>query len=138
MFVCCASYNTLLSSSQDEKEQLNEFKTHLEGLKRRAKTIIQLKPRNPATPIKGKLPVQAVCDFKQMEVIRRSNLFFVHEMILAWIPVFPLDYSSQNLIKEFSSFSLIFNKVKLHGQYIFLLFSDLLFCLTVGFCMYEN
>ncbi|XP_067468404.1 plectin a isoform X1 [Thunnus thynnus] len=58
----------LVQDAADEKEQLNEFKTHLEGLKRRAKTIIQLKPRNPATPIKGKLPVQAVCDFKQMEI----------------------------------------------------------------------
>lgn len=35
---------------------------------RRAKTIVQLKPRNPATAIKGKQPIQAVCDFKQMEV----------------------------------------------------------------------
>ncbi|XP_069572793.1 plectin a isoform X9 [Brachyistius frenatus] len=58
----------LLQDAADEKEQLNEFKTHLEGLKRRAKTVIQLKPRNPATPIKGKQPVQAVCDFKQMEI----------------------------------------------------------------------
>ncbi|GAA6233264.1 plectin-like [Lates japonicus] len=58
----------LLQDAADEKEQLNEFKTHLEGLKRRAKTIIQLKPRNPASPIKGKQPVQAVCDFKQMEI----------------------------------------------------------------------
>ncbi|XP_071356207.1 plectin a isoform X2 [Trachinotus anak] len=58
----------LLQDAADEKEQLNEFKTHLEGLKRRAKTIIQLKPRNPATPIKGKQPIQAVCDFKQMEI----------------------------------------------------------------------
>ncbi|XP_075995381.1 plectin a isoform X3 [Genypterus blacodes] len=58
----------LLQDSADEKEQLQEFKTHLEGLKRRAKTIIQLKPRNPTTPIKGKLPIQAACDFKQMEI----------------------------------------------------------------------
>ncbi|XP_035804390.2 plectin a isoform X32 [Amphiprion ocellaris] len=58
----------LLQDAADEKEQLNEFKTHLEGLKRRAKTIIQLKPRNPATPVKGKQPIQAVCDFKQMEI----------------------------------------------------------------------
>uniref|UniRef100_A0A667YWH1 Plectin n=1 Tax=Myripristis murdjan TaxID=586833 RepID=A0A667YWH1_9TELE len=58
----------LLQDAADEKEQLKEFKTHLEGLNRRAKTIVQLKPRNPATPIKGKLPVQAVCDFKQMEI----------------------------------------------------------------------
>ncbi|XP_028316465.1 plectin-like isoform X5 [Gouania willdenowi] len=58
----------LLQDAADEKEQMNEFKTHLEGLKRRAKTVIQLKPRNPATPIKGKQPIQAVCDFKQMEI----------------------------------------------------------------------
>ncbi|XP_074543670.1 plectin a [Halichoeres trimaculatus] len=58
----------LLQDAADEKDQLNEFKTHLEGLKRRAKTIIQLKPRNPATAIKGKQPIQAVCDFKQMEI----------------------------------------------------------------------
>ncbi|XP_076865914.1 plectin a isoform X6 [Brachyhypopomus gauderio] len=58
----------LLQDAVDEKEQLGEFKTHLDGLNRRAKNIIQLKPRNPATPVKGKLPVQAVCDFKQMEI----------------------------------------------------------------------
>ncbi|XP_017309697.1 plectin a isoform X9 [Ictalurus punctatus] len=58
----------LLQDSADEKEHLAEFKTHLDGLNRRAKNIIQLKPRNPATPIKGKLPIQAVCDFKQMEI----------------------------------------------------------------------
>ncbi|XP_039978369.1 plectin a isoform X3 [Xiphias gladius] len=58
----------LLQDAADEKEQLTEFKTHLEGLKLRAKTIVQLKPRNPTTPLKGKLPIQAVCDFKQMEI----------------------------------------------------------------------
>uniref|UniRef100_A0A8D3BXR0 Plectin n=1 Tax=Scophthalmus maximus TaxID=52904 RepID=A0A8D3BXR0_SCOMX len=58
----------LLQDAADEKEQLTEFRTHLEGLKRRAKTVVQLKPRNPTTPLKGKLPIQAVCDFKQMEI----------------------------------------------------------------------
>ncbi|MED6239985.1 hypothetical protein ATANTOWER_014240, partial [Ataeniobius toweri] len=58
----------LLQDAADEKEQLAEFKTHLEGLKRRAKMVVQLKPRNPASAIKGKLPIQAVCDFKQMEI----------------------------------------------------------------------
>ncbi|XP_046690941.1 plectin a isoform X1 [Silurus meridionalis] len=58
----------LLQDAADEKEHLAEFKTHLDGLNRRAKNIIQLKPRNPATPIKGKMPIQAVCDFKQMEI----------------------------------------------------------------------
>ncbi|MCJ8746168.1 hypothetical protein PDJAM_G00138660 [Pangasius djambal] len=58
----------LLQDAADEKEHLAEFKTHLDGINRRAKNIIQLKPRNPATPVKGKLPVQAVCDFRQMEI----------------------------------------------------------------------
>uniref|UniRef100_A0A8C2KHP4 Plectin a n=1 Tax=Cyprinus carpio TaxID=7962 RepID=A0A8C2KHP4_CYPCA len=58
----------LLQDAMEEKEQQNEFKTHLEGLNRRAKTIIQLKPRNTVYPVKGKLPIQAVCDFKQMEI----------------------------------------------------------------------
>ncbi|KAM9512208.1 plectin-like isoform 3-T3 [Salvelinus alpinus] len=58
----------LLQDAMEEKEQLNEFKTHVAGLNKRAKTIIQLKPRNPTKSIKGKLPIQAVCDFKQMEI----------------------------------------------------------------------
>ncbi|KAM8869584.1 plectin isoform 5-T5 [Spinachia spinachia] len=58
----------LLQDTVEEKEQLNEFKTIATGLNKRAKSIIQLKPRNPTTPIKGKLPIQAVCDFKQQEI----------------------------------------------------------------------
>ncbi|KAJ8000282.1 hypothetical protein DPEC_G00203220 [Dallia pectoralis] len=58
----------LLQDAAEEKEQLKEYKTHLDGLNRRAKTIVQLKPRNPATPVQSRVPVQAVCDFKQMEI----------------------------------------------------------------------
>eukprot|EP00064_Thunnus_orientalis_P001247 superscaffoldBa00000083_g1249 len=58
----------LLQDAVEEKEQLNEFKTLVTGLNKRAKSIIQLKPRNPTTSIKGKLPIQAVCDFKQQEI----------------------------------------------------------------------
>ncbi|XP_062342512.1 plectin a isoform X6 [Osmerus eperlanus] len=58
----------LLQDQADDKEQLKEFKTHLEGLNKRAKTIVQLKPRSPATPVSSKTPVQAICDFKQMEI----------------------------------------------------------------------
>ncbi|XP_047216434.1 plectin-like isoform X1 [Girardinichthys multiradiatus] len=58
----------LLQDAAEEKEQLNEFKTLLSGLNKKSKTIIQLKPRNSITPIKGKLPIQAVCDFKQQEI----------------------------------------------------------------------
>lgn len=53
---------------QDEKEQLNEYKGHLSGLAKRAKAIVQLKPRNPAYPLRGHVPLQAVCDYKQVEV----------------------------------------------------------------------
>ncbi|XP_054638371.1 plectin-like isoform X8 [Dunckerocampus dactyliophorus] len=58
----------LLQDVVEEREQLNEFKTHVNGLNKRARSIIQLKPRNPTTSIKGKLPIQAVCDFKQQEI----------------------------------------------------------------------
>ncbi|XP_057690642.1 plectin isoform X24 [Corythoichthys intestinalis] len=58
----------LLQDTVEEREQLNEFKTHVNGLNKRARSIIQLKPRNPTTSIKGKLPIQAVCDFKQQEI----------------------------------------------------------------------
>lgn len=55
---------------QDTKEQLSEYQGQLAGLARRAKAIVQLKPRSPAAPLKGRLPIQAVCDYKQMEVSR--------------------------------------------------------------------
>ncbi|KAJ6661540.1 hypothetical protein lerEdw1_014450 [Lerista edwardsae] len=58
----------LLQDSLEEKERLAEYQGHLAGLSRRAKTIVQLKPRSPATPLKGRLPLQAVCDYKQMEI----------------------------------------------------------------------
>ncbi|CAL9705341.1 unnamed protein product [Knipowitschia caucasica] len=58
----------LLQDAVEEREQLNELKTMITGLNKRAKTVIQLKPRNPTTAIKGKLPIQAVCDFKQQEI----------------------------------------------------------------------
>ncbi|XP_051791563.1 plectin a isoform X3 [Erpetoichthys calabaricus] len=58
----------LLQDAVDEKEQLSEYKGQLAGLNKRAKAIVQLKPRNPANALRGKLPIQAVCDFKQMEI----------------------------------------------------------------------
>ncbi|XP_063499078.1 plectin isoform X14 [Symphalangus syndactylus] len=58
----------LLQDAQDEKEQLNEYKGHLSGLAKRAKAIVQLKPRHPTHPMRGRLPLLAVCDYKQVEV----------------------------------------------------------------------
>ncbi|KAM6288811.1 LOW QUALITY PROTEIN: plectin [Aegotheles albertisi] len=56
----------LLQDSTELKEQLSEWGT-LGGLSRRAATIVQLKPRSPGTPLQGP-PLQAVCDYKQMEI----------------------------------------------------------------------
>ncbi|XP_006830820.1 PREDICTED: plectin isoform X3 [Chrysochloris asiatica] len=58
----------LLQDAQDEKDQLNEYKSHLSGLAKRAKVIVQLKPRSPAHPVRSRLPLLAVCDYKQAEV----------------------------------------------------------------------
>uniref|UniRef100_A0A8C9TYD7 Plectin b n=1 Tax=Scleropages formosus TaxID=113540 RepID=A0A8C9TYD7_SCLFO len=69
----------LLQDAVEEKEQLNDFKTHLAGLNKRARTIVQLKPRNPTSPVRGKLPIQAVCDFKQMEVRGPVDSITVHK-----------------------------------------------------------
>ncbi|XP_053571443.1 plectin isoform X6 [Bombina bombina] len=58
----------LLQDSLDEKEQMAEYKGQVAALAKRAKSIIQLKPRSPSNPLKAKQPVQAVCDYKQMEI----------------------------------------------------------------------
>ncbi|XP_070659174.1 plectin isoform X18 [Bos indicus] len=57
----------LLQDAQDEKDQLNEYRGHLSGLAKRAKAIVQLTPRNPAQPTRGRVPLLAVCDYKQVE-----------------------------------------------------------------------
>ncbi|XP_073781846.1 plectin isoform X47 [Danio rerio] len=58
----------LLQDAVEEREQVNEFKNDIANLNKRAKSVIQLKPRDPTCPFRGKLPIQAVCDFKQMEI----------------------------------------------------------------------
>ncbi|KAM6458459.1 plectin isoform 21-T22 [Liasis olivaceus] len=58
----------LLQDSLDEKEHLAQYHSHLAGLAKRAKTVVQLKPRSPSPPLRGRLPLQAVCDYKQVEI----------------------------------------------------------------------
>nr|XP_028591701.1 plectin isoform X7 [Podarcis muralis] len=72
-FVCDRSITVtrledLLQDSLEEKEHLAEYQGQLAGLAKRAKAIVQLKPRSPSTALKGRLPLQAVCDYKQMEI----------------------------------------------------------------------
>ncbi|XP_056189077.1 plectin isoform X17 [Falco biarmicus] len=63
----------LLQDCMEQKDQLAEYEGHLAGLARRAKTIVQLKPRSPSTPLQGRPPIQAVCDYKQMEITVHKN-----------------------------------------------------------------
>ncbi|XP_072404548.1 microtubule-actin cross-linking factor 1 isoform X15 [Chiloscyllium punctatum] len=57
----------LLQDSMDEKEQLIKYKSSIASLVGRAKTIVQLKPRNPDNAIKTTIPIKAICDYRQIE-----------------------------------------------------------------------
>ncbi|XP_051892486.1 microtubule-actin cross-linking factor 1 isoform X4 [Pristis pectinata] len=57
----------LLQDSMDEKEQLIKYKSCIAGLVGRAKTIVQLKPRNPDNVLKATIPIKAICDYRQIE-----------------------------------------------------------------------
>ncbi|KAM9500259.1 uncharacterized protein Hap1MRO34_017405 isoform 2-T2 [Clarias gariepinus] len=59
----------LLENAVDDKEELLIFRTHLDDLIERSKNIVQLKPRNPATPIMDKLLIEAACDCKQRKIL---------------------------------------------------------------------
>ncbi len=55
-------------SSQDEKEQLLKYSSTVGGLVGRAKSVVQLKARNPENPIRTSIAVKAICDYRQIEV----------------------------------------------------------------------
>ncbi|XP_078093960.1 microtubule-actin cross-linking factor 1 isoform X3 [Mustelus asterias] len=57
----------LLQDSMDEKEQLIKYKSSIASLVGRAKTIVQLKPRNPDNTLKATIPIKAICDYRQIE-----------------------------------------------------------------------
>ncbi|KAI4900990.1 hypothetical protein NFI96_032983 [Prochilodus magdalenae] len=58
----------LIQESMDEKEQLLQYRSTVAGLVGRAKSIIQLKPRNPESPVRTSIPVKAICDYRQIEI----------------------------------------------------------------------
>ncbi|XP_028578483.2 dystonin isoform X27 [Podarcis muralis] len=58
----------LIQESMEEKEQLLQYKNTVAGLVGRAKTIVQLKPRNPDNPLKTSIPIKAICDYRQIEI----------------------------------------------------------------------
>ncbi|XP_051892499.1 microtubule-actin cross-linking factor 1 isoform X16 [Pristis pectinata] len=63
----------LLQDSMDEKEQLIKYKSCIAGLVGRAKTIVQLKPRNPDNVLKATIPIKAICDYRQIEITVCKN-----------------------------------------------------------------
>ncbi|XP_072247227.1 dystonin isoform X9 [Leuresthes tenuis] len=58
----------LIQESMDEKEQLLQYRSTVAGLVGRAKSIVQLKPRNPETLLRSSIPVKAICDYRQIEI----------------------------------------------------------------------
>ncbi|KAM3862819.1 dystonin [Diretmus argenteus] len=58
----------LLQESMDEKEQLLQYCSTVAGLVGRAKTIVQLRPRNPDNPVRSSISVKTICDYRQIEI----------------------------------------------------------------------
>ncbi|XP_051272573.1 dystonin isoform X12 [Dicentrarchus labrax] len=58
----------LIQESMDEKEQLLQYRSTVAGLVGRAKNIVQLRPRNPESPVRSSIPVKAICDYRQIEI----------------------------------------------------------------------
>ncbi|XP_058853270.1 microtubule-actin cross-linking factor 1-like isoform X4 [Acipenser ruthenus] len=63
----------LLQDSMDEKEQLIQYKSSVASLVGRAKTIVQLKPRNPDHTVATSIPIRAICDYRQIEITISKN-----------------------------------------------------------------
>uniref|UniRef100_A0A4W2BXB1 Dystonin n=1 Tax=Bos indicus x Bos taurus TaxID=30522 RepID=A0A4W2BXB1_BOBOX len=69
----------LVQESMEEKEELLQYKSTVASLMGRAKTIVQLKPRNADCPLKTSLPIKAICDYRQIEI----TIFKDDECVLA-------------------------------------------------------
>ncbi|XP_057554592.1 dystonin isoform X12 [Hippopotamus amphibius kiboko] len=69
----------LVQESMEEKEQLLQYKSTVASLMGRAKTIVQLRPRNPDCPLKTSIPIKAICDYRQIEI----TIFKDDECVLA-------------------------------------------------------
>ncbi|XP_066215240.1 dystonin isoform X15 [Saccopteryx leptura] len=58
----------LVQESMEEKEELLQYRSAVASLMGRAKTVTQLKPRNPDCPLKTSIPIKAICDYRQIEI----------------------------------------------------------------------
>ncbi|KAJ3610721.1 hypothetical protein NHX12_022813, partial [Muraenolepis orangiensis] len=69
----------LVQESMEEKEQLLQYCTTVAGLVGRSKAVVQLRPRNPDSPVRSSIPVKAICDYRQIEI----TIFKGDECVLA-------------------------------------------------------
>ncbi|XP_006893205.1 PREDICTED: dystonin isoform X2 [Elephantulus edwardii] len=69
----------LVQESMEEKEELLQYKSTVASLMGRAKTIVQLKPRNPDCLLKTSISIKAICDYRQIEI----TIFKDDECVLA-------------------------------------------------------
>ncbi|KAM9573661.1 plectin isoform 11-T11 [Guaruba guarouba] len=63
-----ARLEDLLQHANELREQLQEVGAQLPALSRRASTIVQLKPRSPGATVQGRPRLQAVCDYRQLQI----------------------------------------------------------------------
>nr|XP_032810867.1 plectin-like isoform X3 [Petromyzon marinus] len=63
-----ARLENLLQDAQEEKEQLSELKVGTSKLLKRAKAVVQLKPRRPEFSPRSPTPVTALCSYHQDQV----------------------------------------------------------------------
>ncbi|XP_073482802.1 dystonin isoform X11 [Aquarana catesbeiana] len=58
----------LVQESMEEKEQLLQYKSTIANVVGKAKSVVQLKPRNPENPLKSSIPIRSICDYRQIEI----------------------------------------------------------------------
>uniref|UniRef100_A0A8B9J267 Plectin n=1 Tax=Amazona collaria TaxID=241587 RepID=A0A8B9J267_9PSIT len=63
-----ARVEDLLQHANELREQLQEVGAQLPALSRRASAIVQLKPRSPGATVQGRPRLQAVCDYRQLQI----------------------------------------------------------------------
>ncbi|TSK31438.1 Microtubule-actin cross-linking factor 1, isoforms 1/2/3/5 [Bagarius yarrelli] len=69
----CRENHPAKQTVEEEKEQLIKYRSSVAGLVGRAKTVIQLRPRNPDYVVGTTTPIRGICDYKQIECVLEDN-----------------------------------------------------------------
>lgn len=77
-YVCDKSTNLdkldiLLKSAMAERDALADYNRTVLNLMNRAKTVVQLKPRDPQNPVQALIPLTALCEYKTEQVTVYPN-----------------------------------------------------------------